>query len=79
MMKDMVCVIYIDDTILAGPDNKALEEAITSLGITEEEQHHTFELRDEGEVGDLLGIRIENTGSKKITLTQTGLITNGLK
>ena len=70
---------YIDDTILAGPDTKTLEEVIKSLGISEEETCHTFELRDEGEVGDFLCIKIAKTGSKKFTITQTGLITKILK
>ena len=68
MKKDMICVIYVNDTVLASPDAKALEEIITSLGIAEKEQRHTFELRDEGEVGGILGIRIEKTGSKILLL-----------
>ena len=79
MKKDMLCVIYVDDTILAGLDDTSLEEAIKSLGVAEEEQHHTFELRDEGEVGDFLGIRIEKTGSKRFNLTHNGLINKVLK
>ena len=75
----MLCVIYVDDTILAGLDDVALEEVTKSLGIAEEEQHHTFELRDKGEVGDFLGIRIEKTGSKIFTLTHNGLINKVLK
>ena len=69
MKNDIICVIYVDDTILAGPDAKALEEVIKSLGITEQKQCHIFELRDESEVGGFLSIRIEKTGSKQFTLT----------
>ena len=69
----------MDDTIIAGPDSSAIEEIISSLGIAREEQRHCFELRDEGEVGDFLGIRIDKEGSKKFTLTQTGLSTKVLK
>ena len=79
MKKDMVCVIYVDDTIFAGPSSKAIEEVILSLGIAAEEQRHSFELRDEGEVGDFLGIRIEKRGPRQFTLTQTGLIAKVLK
>ena len=79
MKDEMVCVIYVDDTIIAGPDPKAIEELITSLGIAKEEQRHSFQLRDEGEVGDFLGIRIEKTGIKQFTLSQTGLINKVLK
>ena len=52
MKKDMICVIYVDDTIVAGPDADALEEMIKSLGIVGEGQRHIFELLDEGEVCD---------------------------
>ena len=79
MKKYVICIIYIDDTILARLDAVALEEVIKSLGTAEEEQQYTFELRDEGEVDDFLGIRIEKTGSKKFTLTQTGLIAKVMK
>ena len=40
------------------------------LGISTEEQQHTFALQDEGEVSALLGIQIKN----EFLLTQTGLI-----
>ena len=79
MKKDMICVVYVDDTILAGPSSDALEELISSLGIADDEQRHKFELRDEGEVGDFLGIRIEKVGPTKFLLTQTGLIAKVLK
>ena len=59
MKKDIICAIYVDDTILVGPDAAALEEVIKSLSIAEEEHQYTFELRDEGEVSNFLGIRIE--------------------
>ena len=38
-----------------------------------------FQLRDEGKVGDFLGIIIEKLGSRKFNLTQTGLINKILK
>ena len=61
MKKDMICVVYVDDTILAGPDAAELEKVITSLGVRDEEKRYKFELRDEGAVGDFLGILIEQT------------------
>ena len=36
MKKYMICITYIDDTILAGLDAVTLEEVIKNLGITEE-------------------------------------------
>ena len=50
--EDMICVVFLDDTIIAGLDLKALEDLISTLVIAEEEQFHSFELRDKGEVGD---------------------------
>ena len=79
MKKDMICVVYVDDTIIAGPDSQAIEDLITSLGVTKDEQRHTFELRDEGEVGDFLGIRIEKCSQHSFSLTQSGLINKVLK
>ena len=79
MKKDMICVVYVDDTIIAGPDQKAINELIKTLGVKEAGQSHTFALRDEGEVGDFLGIRIEKVGGNKFLLTQPGLIKKVLK
>ena len=59
MKQDMICIVYVDDTIIAGPNSTAIDALITSLGIQKDGQAHSFELRDEGEVGDFLGIRIE--------------------
>jgi hypothetical protein len=59
---------------MAGPDSDAIEREIKGLGIRDDEQRHSFELRDEGEVGDFLGIRITKKGDKGFYLTQTGLI-----
>ena len=75
----MICVVYVDDTILAGPDINAIEEEIRGLGVSKDEQRHTFQLRDEGEVGDFLGIRIQKTGKQQFKLCQPGLIKKVLK
>jgi hypothetical protein len=79
MKKNMICLVYVDDTILASPDSEAIEREITGLGVSTDEQRHQFQLRDEGEVGDFLGIRIEKLGTRKFNLTQTGLINKVLK
>ena len=79
MKNEMICVIYVDDTIIACPNAKEIENLIASLGIAKEEHRHSFELRDEGEVGDFLGIHIEKSGPKQFTLTQTGLINKVIK
>ena len=79
MKKNMMVVVYVDDTIIAGPDPVAIEALIKDLGVPDSEERETFALRDEGEVGDFLGIRIEKSANKSFTLTQTGLINKVLK
>ena len=75
----MLCIVYVDDTIVATPNAVAIENVITSLDIADEEQRHTFELCDEGEAGDFLVIRIVKSGSRQFTLSQPGLINKVLK
>ena len=79
MKRDMICVVYVDDTIFASSDSNDIEEVITGLRAQNETQRHTFELRDESEVGDFLGIRIEKSNHNSLTLSQTGLIDEVLK
>ena len=79
MKKDLICICYVDDTIMCGPDPDAIEREIKSLGVRESDHVHSFMLRDEGEVGDFLGIHIEKQGEGKFTLTQTGLIEKVIK
>ena len=69
LKQNMICVAYVDDTIITGPDSVAIDKEIAGLGVSKDEQCHKFELRDEGEVGDFLGIRIEKAGPKKFHLT----------
>ena len=33
MKKDLTCMVYVDDTIIAGPNSKDIENLISSLGI----------------------------------------------
>jgi len=70
----MICVVYVDDTIFASANVVNLDAAISSLGISVDDQQHKFALRDEGEVSAFLGIQIAKTGDNEFFLTQTGLI-----
>ena len=65
----MICVVYVDDTIIAGPDANEIEELIASLEVAKDNQQHTFEVRDEGEVGDFLVICIEEKGYNKLSIS----------
>ena len=79
LKKNIMCVVYVDDTIFAGPDAGELEREIRSLGIDDGEKRHTFELRNEGEVANFLGVHIAKLGDGRFHLTQTGLIDKVLK
>jgi hypothetical protein len=79
LKKDIMCVVYVDDTIFARPDASALEQEIRSLGIDDGEKRHTFELRNKGEVANFLGVSIVKLGPGHFHLTQTGLIDKVLK
>ena len=74
MKPGIICVVYVDDTIFAAANSAELDKEIVALVISTNEQCHTFQLRDEGEVGAFLGIQIEKTGTNQFLLTQTGLI-----
>ena len=74
MKKDMIWVVYVDDTIITGLDSDAIEHNKILLGITNDEYHHNLQLRDEGKIVDFLGIRIKKTGPNQFNLTQSGLI-----
>jgi hypothetical protein len=79
LKKGCICVVYVDDTIFAGPDAKMLEQEIRSPVVASDECDHSFQLRDEGEVGYFLGIIIEKQKGNAFLLTQTGLIEKVIK
>jgi hypothetical protein len=58
LKQDLICVIYLDDTIFAGPYKVKIAEEIAGLGVSKYETQHSFQLRDKGELGDFLGIWI---------------------
>ena len=53
---------------------RSFEEEIRALGVSDTEQQHKFQLRNEGEVGAFLGIQITKTGKQTFSLLQTGLV-----
>jgi len=54
MKNQMICVVYVDDTIIAGPKGDEIKKEIRGIGVSSSDQRHKFELRNEGEVGDLV-------------------------
>ena len=70
MKYNIIFLVYVDDAILSGTDKQSIEAEIKSLGVSSDEHRHEFGLRDEGEVGNLLGIRIEKTGNNDYIWTR---------
>ena len=74
-MKDqMMCVIYVDDTIFTGPSQQQLDDEIKKLGIKLSHEERPFEFRDEGELSAFLGIKIDKIDDGKYFLSQPDLI-----
>jgi Reverse transcriptase (RNA-dependent DNA polymerase) len=74
MKPGMICVVYVDDTIIGALDITDINREILSLGILDKTKKHVFTLRNEGAVSDFLGIRIQQIDKLKFKLTQLGLI-----
>ena len=55
MKEGIICVVYVDDTIFAGANDNMLEQEIKIPGISQDEQRHSFNLQNEGEVGNFPG------------------------
>ena len=73
MKGNMICLVYVDDKILCGPNLDKINQEIIGLGIKGEDHIHSFQIKDEGQVGDFLGTRIEKLGPGTFNLTQSGL------
>jgi Reverse transcriptase (RNA-dependent DNA polymerase) len=70
----MICVVYVDDTIIGSLHIADINREIESLGILDSTRKHIFTLRNEGAVNDFLGIHIQQVDKFKFQLTQVGLI-----
>ena len=62
-----VYILYTDDSILAGPDPEEIEQVLKDL------KKENFEVTDEGNIEDFLGVNIERKEGK-IKLSQPHLI-----
>ena len=68
--KSIVFLVYIDDCIVFGPEDKAIEEVVADLRNSSQ----NFTIDDQGDVGDFLGIQIQKLDDGSIVLTQPQLI-----
>ena len=65
--KDTMLAIYIDDCILIAKTEKLVTEAVKELSLN-------FEITDEGEVDEYLGVKIEVLKDKRVKMSQPFLI-----
>lgn len=72
MKTNIICVIYVDDTIFFSPKNSIIDTHINHL-------KQNFELIDEGDVNEFLGIKIQKEKDGTIIMTQPGLIDQIIK
>ena len=68
MKENIVCVLYVDDTLFFSSDDALIDKHISAL------QSLQFELTDEGDVDTFLGVKITNNADGSITMTQPSMI-----
>ena len=65
--KDCVLLIYVDDTIVCGRTDQAIADVVTIM-------KSLFDVDDQGDLADYLGVKIEHHKDGRISLTQPHLI-----
>ena len=71
LKKDITCIVYVDDTIYAGPDASELEKVIVaSLNDDHDKMKHSSQIQSTGQVRDFLGINIEKLEKEGINKIQ---------
>ncbi len=70
--KQSVLLVYVNDSILMGPDQAELEHLVKLMS-------KRFEIQEEGTLGDFLGIQIMREAEGNLNLTQPQLITSILQ
>ena len=71
----VVFLVYIDDCIVFGPSNQAIDQIVADLRACS----HQFTVDDQGDIGDFLGIQVQKQEDGSIMLTQPQLIDSILK
>jgi hypothetical protein len=65
-----IFVVYTDDTILIGPDQKEIDKIFNILD-------KNFKIEDQGTLNDYLGVNIEKRKDGKLEMPQPTLILPG--
>ena len=73
--RPIIFLVYIDDCIIFGPDEQSIDTIITDLCACS----HRFTINDQGNIGDFLGIQVQNHSERSIQLTQPQLIDSIIK
>ena len=68
--KSIIFLVYIDECLVFGPDDQAMDEVVKDLRLSSK----NFTIYDQGEVGDFLGIQIQTMDDGTIILSQPQLI-----
>ena len=71
----VIFLVYIDDCIIFGPDDRSIDTIVTDLHACS--HHFTFD--DQGNIGDFLGIQVQKLSDRSIQLTQPQLIDSIIK
>ena len=66
--KDVICLVYVDDTLFFARDSSKIDETIQGL------RDLNMELEEEDDVAGFLGVHIERRSDGSIKLSQSGLI-----
>eukprot|EP00978_Attheya_sp_CCMP212_P036392 scaffold164691_cov35-Attheya_sp.AAC.2 len=69
----LILMVYVDDCILMSPDNQDINDVIKLLQETVKGTR-PFDVTDEGDISDYLGVKVTRLDDGTITLTQLHLI-----
>ena len=64
----VIFVVYVDDGIFLGPNSNDIDKAIAEL------KAEGFDIEDQGDIADYLGVNVERVDGDKIKLSQPHLI-----
>ena len=68
-------LVYINNCIVFGPDGRTIDQVVSDLRSCSQQ----FTVNDQGDVGDFLGIHIQNQADGSIHLSQPQLIDSMIK
>ena len=71
--KNVIFFFYVDDGVWISPDNTAIDEAIKDLN-NKKKAKNNYDLEDQGDITDYLGINFDTMDDGKIHMTQPHLI-----